>query len=468
MRKEFNISAEFSCDVVIIGGGLAGTSAAITCARKGLDTHLIECDGALGGVAGIGLVTPLSSVVDKNGNSFGGLAEEISNAAMHYTKKYATGKGSSENVSPHITKLVLMKMCSDCGVKLHFHTSLVETSSSDGKIRDVIVLGKSGLIKINAKYFIDASGDGDLVYLSGDDFVLGSEPGVYGQLTNKGLDKVHESDEECKYEDAGIMQPVSIFFIMRGVDYEEAAKLNNKHLRFGDLGITRERFEKWEYAGSEGFEIVSDMIPMPQGRILVSRGRQPDEAVINMSRIVGINGADADSLSDGEMRAQLQILAIVDFLKTFIKPFENAYLTEVSSRLGVRETRRLKGKYVLSGKELIEGKTFEDTICRSYYIVDIHDPKGSRAAIGGEIDGAYYEVPYGSICSQNFNNLLVAGRCVSCDHVAASAVRIQGCCILTGQAAGCACVAAKRTEKEPCELDYEDLKKEILKSGIVI
>ncbi len=465
------ITRAISCDTLVIGGGLSGTAAAIASARGGLDTVLVEAGGNLGGQAGIGLVTPMSSLNDANGASFGGLAEEMRREIYENTLKLARGAredGPHYRVSPHVTRLVLLKMAHDSGVRLHFHTTLIDAETENNRLTHVILHDKSGFLKISAKYFIDGSGDADLVYLSGDDWVLGSEAGVYDQLTEKKLDNVHESTLSCRYSDEGLMQPVSLFFTMRGVDYEAAAALNNKPLHFGDLGITRERFEAWEYANTEGFEITSDKIPTPQGRILVSRGRHADEAVINMSRIVDINGADADSLSDGEVRAQLQIPAIVDFLKNFVPAFKDAYLSEVSGRLGVRESRRLRGKYILSGRELIECRKFEDVICRGLYIVDIHDPRGKNMAIGGTIEGPYFEIPYGALCSAKYENLMAVGRCVSCDHVAASAVRIQGTCILTGQAAGCACVAAQRTGCAPCSLPYDALRVALLAGNITL
>ncbi len=466
-----DINRELICDTLVIGGGLAGSSAAITSARGGLDTILVEAGGTLGGQAGIGLVTPMDATADRKGNTFGGLALELTQESARLTNTYMKAPDEDSHygsIAPQMTKYALIKMAHESGVKLHFHTMLADVATDGDRLAYAILHDKSGFLKVRAKYFIDATGDADLVYLSGDNYVSGSEKGVYAQLIEKNLDKVHESDVQCSYNDEGLMQPVSLFFIMRGVDFEKAASLNNKKLVFGDLGITRERFAQWPFAGAEGFEITSDAIPTPQGRVLVSHGRHRDEAVVNMSRIIGINGANADDLSDGETRAQLQMIAIVDFLKTFIPGFESAYLTEMSCRLGVRESRRLVGRYVLSGREVISCARFEDVICRANYIVDIHDPMGKNKAIGGQIEGDFFEIPYGSICSKKYKNLMAAGRCVSCDHVAASAVRIQGTCILTGQAAGAACVAAHAANASPCHLPYAELRKELEKEGVVL
>lgn len=467
---DFKSMRTMECDTLVIGGGVAGSSAAIASARSGAKTILAEAGGTLGGQAGVGLVTPLSSEKSKSGISFGGLVEEIIEKTSELTKKYVCVNESEKDVytiSPHILKYTLLKMASDSKVTLCFHTVLCDVETDDSKIISAILHDKSGFLRIKAKSFIDASGDADMVYLSGDDYVLGSERDVYKQLEKNSLDKVHgDGNTYEKYNGESLMQPVSLFFIMRGVDYKKACRLNNKSIHFGDLGITKDKFEKWKFAGTEGFEITSDCVPTPQNRVLVSHGRHKDEAVINMSRIININGADAEDLSNGEVRAQLQLIAIVDFLQAFIPGFENSYLVESSSRLGVRETRRLCGRYKLAGEDVINCCKFDDAVCQAEYIIDIHDPQGRKGAIGGNIKGDYYEIPFRSLCSKKFNNLLVCGRCISCDHVAHSATRIQGSCILTGQAAGTAAAISSSEGMPACDVPTEFLRKELVQNNV--
>lgn len=464
------ITREAECDTFIAGGGIAGTCAAIASAREGAKTILAEAGGTLGGQAGIGIVTPLSSVKSKSGKSFGGLVDEIVDKVTELTKKYVCVNEEAKDVyplSPHILKYVLVKLAYDANVDIHFHTVLCDVETENSKIVSVILKDKSGFLRVKAKTFIDATGDADMVYLASDDYVLGSEKGIFDDLVEYGLNAVHsDGGSSEKYGADNLMQPVSLFFVMRGVDYEKASSLNNKNLYFGDLGITKERFEKWKFAGTCGFEITSDFVPMPQNRVLVSRGRHKDEAVVNMSRVININGADADDLSKGEVTAQLQLIAIVDFLKTFIPGFENSYLAESSSRLGVRETRRLCGRYKLTGKDIINGRSFDDTVCKGFYMIDIHDPQGKRNAIGKDLDVDCFEVPFRSLCSDKYSNLLVCGRCISCDHIAHSATRIQGVCILTGQAAGTAGALAKMSDVSACDIDIKTLRGTLTQNGV--
>jgi hypothetical protein len=354
-------------------------------------------------------------------------------------------------------------------VDIRFHTNLIGAHGKDDVITHVILSSKSGFGKIRADSFIDATGDADLTVLSGAAYVQGSEAGVFEQLNQTGLNKAHFSDREYSgYSHDGMMQPVSIFFVMGGVEYARAAALNNKKLTYEDLGIPREEFAKLPYAGTPGFEENGDLVPLPQGRVLVSRGVRQDMAVINMTRLVGINGADADSLNRGELLTQLQLMAVVDLLKRYIPGFEKAYLMDSGCTLGIRETRRLVGEYVLSASEVIHCTRFEDAIARGSYIIDIHDPKGKNAAIGGEIKGMVYEIPYRSLKAVKNKNLHACGRCISVDHIAHSSTRIQGTCILTGQAAGTAAALAAADDTDVTALDTARLCRALAAAGAIL
>lgn len=474
MKKiEILTERQIDTDLLVAGGGVAGCAAALAAARLGAKVTLIEADGVLGGQAGIGLVTPLDAVATVSGKSFGGILEELCRDIAEAGEKYCFNDDPEKRHfslgSPHITKYILLKKLSECGVDIRFHTTLISAETEQRRVTSAVVHDKSGFCEIKAKVFIDATGDADLTVLASADYSVGSEAGVFETLTQNGMDNRHFSDEKyAAYSKDGVMQPVSIFFIMGGVDYEKAAALNNKRLSFGDLGITRDRFDAWKFAGTCGFEPADERIPMPQGRVLVSRGPREDIAVVNMSRVTGINGADADSLNEGEIKAQLQLIAIVDFLQTFIPGFEKSYLLQSANTLGVRETRRLKGRYVLSGNEAIRCERNPEAVARGSYMIDIHDPSGRAAAVGGGLKGDFYDIPYGCLVSRELDNLLVCGRCISVDHVAHSSTRIQGTCILTGQAAGTAAAMAVKEKAVASELDVNALRKQLMADGVYL
>ncbi len=334
------ITHTIAADVAVVGGGVAGASAAIASARGGARTVLVEQSGTLGGQAGFGLVTPLSSITSKSGEPFGGLLDELVSKLRALTRAYCIPAGETPGstiAAPHILSALLLRLCLEAGVEVRFHSTLVGVNCGDDRIKSVVLAEKGRFTELSASEFIDASGDGDLIALAGDDFSLGSEPGVLDSLTRGGLDEVHFSkngDRKHKYSGYGEkreLQPVSIFFTMGGVDYPRAAELNNKYLTYDSLGLSYDEYAKLPYAGECGFEQVEgdEKLPLPQGRVLVSRGARRDVAVVNMSRVIGIDGSDADSLNRGEALAQLQVLNLVDFLIKYVPRLREGLLPRV-------------------------------------------------------------------------------------------------------------------------------------------
>ena len=184
--------------------------------------------------------------------------------------------------------------------------------------------------------------------------------------------------------------------------------------------------------------------------------------------MLNINGADAESVNQGEIEAQEQLMALVDFLQTFVPGFENSYLIQAASTLGIRESRRLVGRTVLRGREAITCKHFPDAIACGSYIIDIHDPNGKARAIGGELRGDYYEIPYGCLLAKEPKNLLACGRCISVDHVAHSSTRIQGTCAMTGQAAGTAAALAVQNTIDPADVNVQKLRAKLRADGVFL
>lgn len=460
-----------TADVVVVGGGPAGIAAAVAAARNGATTLLIEQHGCLGGMMTLGMVMPFSARSTRSGQHFGGIMEEMLQQTISMTRQYSGGSGKDHHIfsSPHVMKFVALDLALKSGVEVLFHAMLVGVEREGDLIKRLVVSTKSGLCAIEALFVIDATGDGDIIAGAGEEFVLGSEPGVMAGLTATGLNVVHEGGGHYgDYEEIGKMQPVTIMFTMGGVEVAKAKPLVNKKLNFSDLGISREEFLGLPYANTPGFmvEEASEEIPLPQGRVLFFQNRRPGEVVVNMTRITGVNGADALELSKGEVLAQQQMFYVIDFLKRYVPGFEDAYLLETGDVLGVRETRRLVGRYVLRGPEAVECVPFHDVIAHGSYIIDIHDPQGRKKAIGGEIHGDCYDIPYRCLVPKTIGNLLVAGRCISTDHVAHSSTRIQGTCMLTGQAAGTAAAMSIEEGCSPANLEVVELQNRLIAAGV--
>ncbi|MDP0497337.1 MAG: FAD-dependent oxidoreductase [Verrucomicrobiota bacterium JB024] len=459
-----------NADVVVVGGGPAGIAAACAAARNGASTLLVEKNGCLGGMMTLGMVMPLAARSDLKGNHFGGILEEFIQRTLKVTREYCGTETKDHRLysSPHIMKFVSLEMLTESGVDILFHTMLADVVREGDRIRRLIVCTKSGLSTIEGKIFIDATGDGDIIAGAGEQFVLGSEPGVLSGLTETGLDTEHDGCHYGGYSGDGKMQPASTMFTMGNVDYDTGSPFINRRLSFADLGMTREQFLALPYANTPGFvlEEGSEEVPLPQGRILFFRTRRQGEVIINMTRITGVNGADAVDLSHAEVLAQKQMIYVLDFLIRFVPGFQDAYLLETGAALGVRETRRLVGQYVLKGREAITCVPFADVIAHGSYIIDIHDPQGRKKAIGGEIQGDCYDIPYRSLLPRTVRNLLATGRCISSDHVAHSSTRIQGTCMLTGQAAGTASALSLRHGCDPTDVPVGELQQKLIAEDV--
>ena len=461
-----------NADVVVVGGGPSGIAAACAAARTGASCLLVEKNGCLGGMMTLGMVMPLAARSDTKGNHFGGILEEFIQETIRVTKQYCGTESKDHRLysSPHIMKFVALDMLTKSGVDILFHGMLADVVREGDEIKGLIVCTKSGLTAIEGKIFIDATGDGDIIAGAGEAFVMGSEPGVLSGLIETGLDTEHDGCHYAGYSKDGRMQPASTMFTMGNVDYETGSQFINRRLTFADLGMTREQFLALPYANTPGFVIdeASEEVPLPQGRILFFRTRRPGEVIINMTRITDVNGSDALDLSQAEILAQKQMIYVLDFLIQFVPGFEKAYLLESGSALGVRETRRLVGQYVLSGREAITCVPFDDVIAHGSYIIDIHDPQGRKKAIGGDIQGDCYDIPYRTLLPKTVNNLLAVGRCISTDHVAHSSTRIQGTCMLTGQAAGTAAAMALQKGCLAAQLPVGELQERLIAEKVCL
>jgi hypothetical protein len=440
-------------DVVVVGGGPAGINAAIASGRQGARTLLIERHGFLGGMSTAALVYPwMTFHTDKGVQVIQGIAQEIIDRLVELGGSPGHQRDTMGFVysvtpySPEIYKVLAIDMLKEANVKLLVHSFVDKVNATEnGRITSVTLSGKSGPIEVIGSVFVDASGDADIAYLSGASTVRGRDG---DRLT----------------------QPMTMKFRMRGVDLQKVkdsilARPNNFYEKtlvdqLPHLPLTGVSgfYEEWNAAG----------LPINRDLVLFFAGPAEDEVLINCTRVQGLDGTDVEDLTLAEEEGRRQVLMLEKFFRSSVPGFERATISSVGTQIGIRETRRIVGLYSLTMEDVLEGKRFSDTIARSGYPIDIHDPSGKGLTFGWiEGDGAY-DIPYRSLVPKDCFNLLAAGRCISTTHEALATTRLTPSCMATGQAAGTAAAMACAEGVSPHDIDIRRLQKELLKSNMIL
>ena len=406
-------------DLIVAGGGLTGVAAAVCAAREGLRVLLIEQSGSLGGAISTNLVYPFMRYwTDAQDGQRKWLSAGIFREMFQKAAEIQPGN-SNIDFSPSAMQFALDDMTQDAGVTVLYHASVFQANVRERNIRSVAVATKAGPLELEADFFIDATGDGDLMAFSGCQFQLG-----------------RESD--------GLCQPMTTCFRLANVGRQKEEKKNiNDSINAVYLALKEQ-----------------GKIQNPRENVLWFRGKALGDGIahFNTTRIVKLDPTDPFQVSKAEKMARDQIRELLTMLKEHNVPgFENAQLISIASSIGVRESRKLVGEHVLTVEELKNCVCFADRIALGNYDVDIHNPEGSGTSHYYFAPGTYYTIPYGSLLPKELDNLLVAGRCISATHEAQASVRIMPICATTGQAAGTAIALARKTGTNTHTLDVGSL-----------
>lgn len=411
-------------DLIVVGGGLSGVGAAVAGARQGLSVMLIEKSNSLGGALSGSLVFPFCPY-----RAYGGEVNKLLSDGIftemreRYEKK--TGEEIKINFDTEYFKFILDDMVSDENVDVLFHATVYDVLKDGRNINGVRVATKAGSMTINADFFIDTSGDGDLFYLAGCDYLLG-----------------REEDNLC--------QPMTTCFRLCGVDLDKYKE---------EIASLQELYKQYRSEGK---------IKNPRENILIFGGLPDGMLHFNTTRIVKMDPTNPFDISKAEIEARKQICEMVDFLKSNSESFKNCTISSVASQIGVRESRKLRGEHILTANELFDRVMFEDSIALGNYDVDIHSPSGTGTVMKRFDRKYFYSIPYRSLLPKEFDNLLVAGRCISATHEAQSSVRIMPICVCLGEAAGTAIGIAKNTNTNTHTLDVKLLQKTLTDNGAQI
>lgn len=409
-----------SYDVVVCGGGPTGFIAAIAAARQGAKVALIEQYGFLGGMATAGIVAPLSVFTYSGEKVIGGIPWEFCERLQ------AMGGGLIEkplgNVAfePELYKLCCQRMVLEAGVELYMHSYLSGCICEEGNVRQVIIENKNGTEAIEAKVFIDCTGDADLAHMA----------------------HVPMQDLEGKP-----LQPLSTYFVLSGVDTEsevvkDAMHHNKQGVNCHCLPIREKLIE------------LKDKLGIPEfGGPWFCTTLQPGVVTVNMTRTAA-DACDNRDYTRAECELREQVFKMAKVLKENFEEFKNCYVSAVAVTAGVRETRRIKGVHTITGEEYVNAFHYEDSVSRGAHPIDIHVAKGPSQNVTFLEKPAY--VPYRAFIAEGYPNLLVAGRCLSADKTAFASLRVQASCMGMGQAVG---VAAAQCCESGCSVLDADIDK---------
>jgi hypothetical protein len=406
-------------EVIVCGGGSAGLAAALTAAREGAKTLLIERFNCLGGTATAGLNFGFVSTIGMH--SF--LHDEL------YQRMNSLRGVRDVYFDPEIYKYASQMLLEEASAEILFHTFAESPIMESGTVKGVNIVNKGGRQSLYSNIVIDATGDADLAANAGVPF------------------------EKGRTED-GLMQAVTLrsriggVKILPDIDWPSINQLLKEAIKSGEVNVPEYTAGHLD-AGGEGVR---------------------SERTFNLDMVAGIDATDSWQLSKAEQDGRRRIWELLFFVKKNVKGWENAYLIDTGIHIGIRETRRIKGRYVLTQEDIFNCRKFDDGIARCSNWIDLHDPEVFKSHSeyikrNSLPEGEWYEIPYRCLIPENVPGLLVAGRCISTDRETNGSMRIMPTCMATGIAAGLAAAVSTKTEEKPDQLCGKKLRKSLKAMG---
>jgi hypothetical protein len=447
IRYEADVPIAGDSDVLVVGAGPAGIAAAISSARNGVSTTLLEKNGYVGGNLTAGLVGPCMTSYSLDGEQqlIKGIFEELVlrmeaiGGALHpsgipagsaYCGFIDYGHARVTPFEPEAVKLCATEMLLEAGVRLQLHTFVADTIVEDGAVRGVITASKSGLEAFRASVTVDCSADADVAVRGGARY------------------------EQGRSED-GLTQPLTMFFRVANVDdgvvHDYIANHPDDFRPFASI-VAEAR--------------AAGEFPIQRRGIGLYKTLESGVWRINTSRLHRLDGADVRDLTTGEIEGRRQVDALMRFFRKWLPGFENAILLDTAATVGVRETRRIVGDYQLTIEDLAEGREFDDVIALCGYPVDIHSPTDDSGGVGdGYTTANIYQIPYRSLLPAGLDGVLVAGRSLSATHEAQGATRVMPPSFAMGEAAGAAAALAVKVGVEPRAISIPALQRTLVQQG---
>lgn len=419
-------------DVLVCGGGPAGVAAAIAAARLGAKTMLLEQFNCLGGVAtagGHGHICLYSAWGDGN-RVVGGVIYELAQRCA--ALGYGVVNASSADFEVEGMKLALDQMAAEADVDVLYHSFVLDAAVDNSRVTDITVASKDGLRRVRAQRIVDCTGDGDVAARAGAPFDLGDA-------------------------ETGLCQPMTLMFTIGGVDYERV-----KQFRKGDYKLEA----VWARAQAAG-----DMRPF-QHQVMGWwwTPTRPDHLGINFTHINRVSALSARDLTAATMEGRRQAFESIAVYRKYIPGMEQCYMVSTPNTIGIRESRRVRGEYTLTRDDVMSGCRFADSIGYGSFFIDIHNTlgPGMDTKTWRPERGFKYQIPYRILLPVGLDNLLTAGRCVSCDHEALGSLRVMPQCGVMGQAAGTAAALSLQDNLLPRRLPLPRLQAVLRQAGQIV
>lgn len=451
-------------DVVVCGGGTAGIIAAIGAAKMGAKTLIVEKQHILGGelISGIPVLGWKNAIGEQ---IVGGIPEDL-------FEKHKRLGGFAECIfdwrltwhylfDPEILKIAIMDMLKEFGVELLIGSHIFDVVTEDNVIKGVLVIGGNGVEIFEGKIIIDSTGDGIIAKKSGAPYVHAGNEGK------------------------GEIQPISLVFRISNIDFSqllEFIKNNPEELILAEspiIKISREACAHEIYKKGIPLLIVSAEGPLlkeaiKSGEMYLTMGIgifpisiKRKEVSLNTTRVANLDPLDFSKISSAIPELFTQMKTCHTFLEKKIPGFKNTTISGITNKIGIRESGRIQGEYVLDEKDVLEGRRFSDVIAKGSQHIDIHG-SGTSQIRKPILSGGSYDIPYRCLIPKKIENLFVVGRCASGTREGLASFRVMGTAMAMGQTAGIAAALCINNSVFPRDLSYYKLRTELDAQGAIL
>ena len=413
-------------DVIVCGAGPAGICAAVAAARQGAKVALLERYGVPGGNLTCGHVGPILGMVGK-----GTMRDELM-ALLEVPDNDMIGRvGVAHDMQR--AKTVLTEFIHHENIEVYLQTMAADALVEDHRVTGVVISTKEGLLALEGKVVVDATGDGDVAAFAGCQIEKGRED--------------------------GLMQPVTLEFTLDNVDEDRGVICIGD---VDDVAFNGQRFLDYcKQCAQKG------MLPEHLAAVRLHPTVHKGERQVNTTQANGVDSTKIEDLYPAELALRGQIDTLIRFFRENLPGYENCKYIASGTTTGIRESRRVVGEYLITAEELAAGKRFDDVVVhKAEFIVDIHNPAGAGQAEEKIQYVVPYDLPYGCFVPKGVDGLMTAGRCISGTHRAHASYRVMSICMAMGQAVGVAAALCARQGCQPRALDVKALQKELTALGV--